>query len=137
MVLLYIILYIIYIKNHLKHITIYAYVERGKMKITKDEAEEYRAVLNIKVGLKNRPAALARLGLLSDRTAKKIRKVEDYITSIDDPIQRYAMRARLITGCSPDIAAAAAVKHFRKQDPTGSTKRMVTELITAELKSME
>lgn len=107
------------------------------MIITKDEAQRYSAVLNISNGLQFNPAALARLGLLSDKSLATFRKVTKYLETIKDPVQRYGMRVVLVTNCTPDIAATVAVEHFERQDPTGSLKRMLAELISAELNALK
>ena len=107
------------------------------MIITKDEAQRYTAVLNISNGLQYNPAALARLGLLSDKSLAVFRKVTEYLETIKDPVQRYGMRVILVTNCTPDIAAAVAVDHYERQDPTGSLKRMLAELISAELNALK
>lgn len=107
------------------------------MTITKEEAQRYSAVLNISSGLQYNPVALARLGLLSDKSLATYRKVNDYLQTIKDPVQRYGMRVALIANCTPEIAATVAVNHYERQDPTGSLKRMLAELISAELNALK
>lgn len=58
------------------------------------------------------------------------------LNRIRDPVQRYAIRMQLTTHCTPEIAAAAAVIHYRIHDPEGNFTKAIAGAVTNELKRM-
>lgn len=47
------------------------------------------------------------------------------------------MRVQLTTKCTPEIAAAAAIAHYRINDPDGNIFKAISKMIEMELKNME
>ena len=62
--------------------------------------------------------------------------MKEYLETIEDPIQQYAMRVHIRTKCAPDIAAAIAVTHYRIHDPEGKLLQAVTGFIKSEIERM-
>lgn len=60
----------------------------------------------------------------------------EYLDTIKDPVQQYAMRMNLTLECQPEHAAAAAIAHFRIHDPEGKLAKALSVFIETELKKL-
>lgn len=102
------------------------------MSISKNDILQYRAIAEIRHGVKNDPALLARTGIFRSEKVELCRRVERYIASIKDPVKQYAMKTYILTDCTPDIAASVAVRHYKQSDLNGEHVRNITSFIRTE-----
>ena len=75
--------------------------------------------------------------LITLKKEKLDQTASEYLNTIENPIQQYAMRVQLTTKCTPEIAAAAAIAHYRINDPDGNIFKVISKMIEMELKNME